>query len=337
MIMSPDGKRILSGMQPTGKLHIGNLVGALENWVELQNSGYNNFHMVADWHSLTTDYNSSNDLNEISTQVVMDWLSAGIDPEKSVIFIQSHIKEHAELNLLLSMLITVPRLERNPTLKERARDKSGDDNLSFGHLGYPVLQAADILIYKANLVPVGEDQLPHIEITRELARKFNSTYGNVFPVPEVKLTEFSRLPGLDNKKMSKSVGNTILMSDDSDTLTKKVKSMITDPEKIYKDSKGHPDICPVFAYHNIFNKNEVAEIRGDCEAGSLGCVDCKTNLAKKLNSYIDPLRERRAEYESKPDAIRDIIHEGDLKAKKEASDTMSEVYEAMKFGHTPIS
>lgn len=335
--MSPDGKRILSGMQPTGKLHLGNLVGALENWVELQNSGYNNFHMVADWHSLTTDYNSSSDLNEISTQVVLDWLSAGIDPEKSVIFIQSHIKEHAELNLLLSMLITVPRLERNPTLKERARDKSGDDNLSFGHLGYPVLQAADILIYKANLVPVGEDQLPHIEITRELARKFNSTYGNVFPVPEGKLTEFSRLPGLDNKKMSKSVGNTILMSDDSDTLTKKVKSMITDPEKIYKDSKGHPDICPVFAYHNIFNKNEVAEIRGGCEAGSLGCVDCKTNLAKKLNSYIDPLRERRAEYESKPDAIRDIIHEGDLKAKKEASETMSEVYEAMKFGHTPIS
>lgn len=335
--MSPDGKRILSGMQPTGKLHLGNLVGALENWVELQNSGYNNFHMVADWHSLTTDYNSSSDLNDISTQVVLDWLSAGIDPEKSVIFIQSHIKEHAELNLLLSMLITVPRLERNPTLKERARDKSGDDNLSFGHLGYPVLQAADILIYKANLVPVGEDQLPHIEITRELARKFNSTYGNVFPVPEGKLTEFSRLPGLDNKKMSKSVGNTILMSDDNDTLTKKVKSMITDPEKIYKDSKGHPDICPVFAYHNIFNKNEVSEIRVGCEAGSLGCVDCKTNLAKKLNSYIDPLRERRAEYESKPDAIRDIIHEGDLKAKKEASDTMSEVYEAMKFGHTPIS
>lgn len=335
--MSPDGKRILSGMQPTGKLHLGNLVGALENWVELQNSGYNNFHMVADWHSLTTDYNSSSDLNEISTQVVLDWLSAGIDPEKSVIFIQSHIKEHAELNLLLSMLITVPRLERNPTLKERARESSGGDNLSFGHLGYPVLQAADILIYKANLVPVGEDQLPHIEITRELARKFNSTYGNVFPVPEGKLTEFSRLPGLDNKKMSKSAGNTILMSDDSDTLTKKVKSMITDPEKIYKDSKGHPDICPVFAYHNVFNKNEVPEIRTGCEAGSLGCVDCKTNLSKKLNSYIDPLRERRAEYESKPDAIRDIIHEGDLKAKKEASDTMSEVYEAMKFGHTPIS
>ncbi|MCH8927889.1 MAG: tryptophan--tRNA ligase [Candidatus Marinimicrobia bacterium] len=335
--MSPDGKRILSGMQPTGKLHLGNLVGALENWVELQNSGYNNFHMVADWHSLTTDYNSSGDLNEITTQVVLDWLSAGIDPEKSVIFVQSHIKEHAELNLLLSMLITVPRLERNPTLKERVRDTNSDDNLSFGHLGYPVLQAADILIYRANLVPVGEDQLPHIEITRELARKFNSTYGNVFPVPEGKLTEFSRLPGLDNKKMSKSVGNTILMSDDSAALTKKVMSMITDPEKIYKDSKGHPDICPVFAYHNIFNKDDVAQIRPDCEAGTLGCVDCKTNLAKKLNSYLDPLRERRAEYESKPDAIRDIIHEGDLKAKKEASETMSAVYEAMKFGHTSIS
>jgi len=331
--MSPDGKRILSGMQPTGKLHLGNLVGALE----LQNSGYNNFHMVADWHSLTIDYNSSSDLNDITTQVVLDWLSAGIDPEKSVIFVQSHIKEHAELNLLLSMLITVPRLERNPTLKERAREAKIEDNLSFGHLGYPVLQAADILIYRANLVPVGEDQLPHIEITRELARKFNSVYGKVFPVPEGKLTEFSRLPGLDNKKMSKSVGNTILMSDDSDTLTKKVKTMITDPEKIYKNSKGHPDICPVFAYHNKFNKEEVPEIRSGCEAGTLGCVDCKINLANKLNNYIDPMRERRAEYESKPKAILEIIHEGDLKAKKEASETMSAVYEAMKFGHTLIS
>ena len=332
--MSPDGKRILSGMQPTGKLHLGNLVGALENWVELQNSGYNNFHMVADWHSLTIDYNSSSELNDISTQVVLDWLSAGIDPEKSVIFVQSHIKEHAELNLLLSMLITVPRLERNPTLKERVRDNKIEDNLSYGHLGYPVLQAADILIYRANLVPVGEDQLPHIEITRELARKFNSAYGKVFPVPEGKLTEFSRLPGLDNKKMSKSLGNTILMSDDSDTLTKKVKTMITDPEKIYKDSKGHPDICPVFAYHNKFNTEEVPEIRSDCESGTLGCVDCKINLANKLNKYIDPLRERRAKYESKPNAIQEIMHDGDLKAKKEASETMLAVYQAMKFGHT---
>ena len=335
--MSPEGMRVLSGMQPTGKLHLGNLVGALEYWVELQYSGYNNFHLVADWHSLTIDYNSSGNLNDLSSQVVLDWLSAGIDPEKSVIFVQSHIKEHAELSLLFSMLITVPRLERNPTLKERVRDTNIGDNLSFGHLGYPVLQAADILVYRANLVPVGEDQLPHIEITRELARKFNSTYGNVFPVPEGKLTEFSRLPGLDNKKMSKSFGNTILVSDDSDTLTKKVKSMVTDPEKIYKDSKGHPDICPVFAYHNKFNRDEVPQIRSDCETGALGCVDCKTNLANKLNRYIDPLRERRAEYESKPDAIQEIIHEGDIKARKEASETMSAVYEAMKFGHTSIS
>ncbi|MCH8271622.1 MAG: tryptophan--tRNA ligase [Candidatus Marinimicrobia bacterium] len=335
--MSPEGKRILSGMQPTGRLHLGNLVGALENWVDLQNSGYENFHMVADWHSLTIDYHSSGQLKDATFQVVTDWLAAGIDPEKSVIFIQSQIKEHAELNLLLSMLITVPRLERNPTLKERVRDADIDENLSFGHLGYPVLQAADILIYRANLVPVGEDQLPHIEITREIARKFNSTYGEVFPVPEGKLTKFGRLPGLDNKKMSKTMGNTILMSDDAETLTKKVKGMITDPEKIYKDSPGHPDICPVFAYHNKFNESEVPEIRLNCESGALGCVECKQNLSNKLNDYLDPIREKRAKLESKPDSIYEIIHEGNLKAKKEVAETMSLVYEAMKFGKPSIS
>ena len=330
--MPAEGKRILSGMQPTGRLHLGNLVGALENWVDLQNSGYENFHMVADWHSLTIDYKSSKQLNEESLEVVTDWLSAGIDPEKSVIFLQSNIKEHAELNLLLSMLITVPRLERNPTLKERIRDADLDDNLSFGHLGYPVLQAADILIYRADLVPVGEDQLPHIEITREIARKFNATYKTVFPVPEGKVTKFSRLPGLDNKKMSKSIGKTILMSDSAEILKDKVKGMITDPEKIYKDSLGHPDICPVFAYHNKFNEKEVPQIRKDCETGSLGCVDCKMNLTNHLNDYLDPLRERRVQYESKPEAVREIISAGDAKARSEALSTMSLVYEAMEFG-----
>lgn len=330
--MPAEGKRILSGMQPTGRLHLGNLVGALENWVELQNSGYENFHMVADWHSLTIDYKSSKQLNEASLEVVTDWLSAGIDPEKSVIFLQSNIKEHAELNLLLSMLVTVPRLERNPTLKERVRDADLDDNLSFGHLGYPVLQAADILIYRADLVPVGEDQLPHIEITREIARKFNATYKTIFPVPEGKVTKFSRLPGLDNKKMSKSIGNTILMSDSAGTLKDKVKGMITDPEKIYKDSPGHPDVCPVFAYHNKFNEKEVPQIRKDCEAGSLGCVDCKLNLTNHLNDYLDPIRERRVQYETKPEAVREIISAGDTKARSEALSTMSLVYEAMEFG-----
>ncbi len=324
-------------MQPTGRLHLGNLVGALENWVELQNSGYENFHMVADWHSLTIDYKSSDNLNDASFQVVTDWLAAGIDPEKSVIFTQSQIKEHAELNLLFSMLITVPRLQRNPTLKDRVRDADIDESLSYGHLGYPVLQAADILIYRANLVPVGEDQLPHIEITREIARKFNSTYAEVFPVPEGKLTKFGRLPGLDNKKMSKTLGNTLLMSDDAETLAKKIQGMITDPEKIYRNSLGHPDICPVFAYHNKFNESEVPEIRSGCESGALGCSDCKQNLTSKLNDYLDPIREKRAELESKPDSVREIINEGNVKAKKEVSETMSLVYEAMKFGKPSIS
>ena len=319
-------------MQPTGRLHLGNLVGALENWVALQNEGYENFHMVADWHALTVNPEAATSLDSETLEVIIDWLSAGIDPKRSVLFVQSQVKEHAELHLLLSMLITVPRLERNPTLKERITELHLDTNISYGHLGYPVLQAADILIYRPQYVPVGQDQMPHIELSREIARRFNKTYKKVFPVPEGKVTTFSRLPGLDGQKMSKSLGNTILMSDTPEAVSSKVRSMITDPQKIYRNDPGRPDICPVYAYHRKFNPEEEPQIREDCETGRLGCVDCKANLASKLNAYLDPLRERHSKYEKEKDRVREVVAEGVRVAREEAQLTMAQVYEAMRFG-----
>lgn len=323
-------KRILSGMRPTGKLHLGNYVGALENWVKLQGE-YENFHLVADWHLLTTELNTRNIENN-TLEMVIDWICAGIDAEASPIFVQSQIKAHAELFLLFSMLVTVPRLERNPTVKEQARDLGLDSNMVFGHLGYPVLQAADILIYQAHLVPVGEDQLPHVELTREIARKFNTTYDNVFIVPKGKITEFSRLPGLDGKKMSKSLGNTILMSDAPEDIGKKVMRAITDPQKIRLGDPGRPEICNVFVYHRKFNPGEAPEIEADCKSGKLGCVDCKKNLGKKLADYWEPFREKRRYFEQHLDEVKDIISNGNAVAQKVADDTMEKVHKAMKLG-----
>jgi len=323
-------KRILSGMRPTGKLHLGNYVGALENWVKLQGQ-YENFHLVADWHLLTTDLDTST-IEADTIDMVIDWLSAGIDPEKSPIFIQSKIKEHAELFLLFSMLVTVPRLERNPTVKEQAKDLGLENNMAFGHLGYPVLQAADILIYKAHLVPVGEDQLPHIELTREIARRFNNTYGEVFIVPSGRVTEFSRLPGLDGRKMSKSLGNTILLSDSAEAIHQKVRQAITDPQKIRKGDPGRPEICNVFTYHRKFNPDEIPEIERDCRSGALGCVACKSNLSEKLALYLAPFREKRQFYEQHLDEVKAIIDRGNAAAQKVARETMNEVYKAMKLG-----
>lgn len=323
-------KRILSGMRPTGRLHLGNYVGALENWVSLQNE-YENFHLIADWHLLTTNLDTS-DIERNTIEMVIDWLSAGIDPERSPIFVQSKIKEHAELHLIFSMLVTVPRLERNPTVKEQARDLGLENNMSYGHLGYPVLQAADILLYKAHLVPVGEDQLPHIELTREIARKFNATYGEVFIVPSGRVTEFSRLPGLDGRKMSKSLGNTILLSDSPEQILAKVKQAITDPLKIRRGDPGRPEICNVFTYHRKFNPAEVPEIERDCRSGALGCVDCKKNLATKLSLYLAPFREKRSYYEQHLGKIKEIIDHGNTVAQRVASETMAQVHQAMKIG-----
>ena len=322
-------KRILSGMRPTGKLHLGHLVGALENWVNLQDE-YQNFHLIADYHALTTNLDSSN-IYQNSIDMLIDWLSVGLDPEKSPMFRQSRIKEHTELHLIFSMLITSARLERNPTVKDQVRDLN-IENISYGHLGYPVLQASDILLYKGELVPVGEDQLPHIEITREIARRFNTTYGNVFPEPEGKITSFARLPGLDGTRMSKSIGNTILISDEEGSIRKKLKAAVTDPQKIRRGDPGRPEICLVYTYHKKFNSEETPEIETDCRSGALGCVDCKLRCANKINENLSPFREKRKYYETNPKLVLDILDSGEVLGREVAHQTMEEVHSVMKFG-----
>ena len=324
-------KRILSGMRPTGKMHLGNFVGALENWVELQNSNkYKNYHLIADYHVLTTDTNSDHILDN-TLDMISDWLAVGIDPEKSPIFRQSQIKEHTELHLILSMLITKARLERNPTLKEQLKDLNMD-NVTYGHLGYPVLQAADIMLYRGEVVPVGEDQAPHVEITREIARRFNKTYGKVFPVPKTKLTNFARLPGLDRKKMSKSIGNTIMISDPKEEIQKKMMKAITDPQKIRLHDPGRPEVCLVFTYHQKFNPDEEEEIAKNCRSGDLGCVECKKRCAAAINEFLDPFREKRNYYAENKDEVLDIIRDGEKRAREVARETMDMVHDAMKMG-----
>jgi tryptophanyl-tRNA synthetase len=324
-------KRILSGMRPTGRLHLGNWAGALENWIQLQNT-YESFHMIADWHMLTTDLEHTGRIAESSIEVVIDWLAAGLDPVKSPFFIQSQIKEHAELHLILSMMITVPRLQRNPTVKEQARDLGLETNMSYGHLGYPVLQAADILIYRAHAVPVGEDQVPHVEITRELARRFNSLYGDVFPEPEPILTKFARMPGLDGKKMSKSLGNSIELSDTSETIEKKAMTAYTDPTKIRLSDPGHPEGCVIQAYHQRFSPADAGQADADCRAGKLGCVAHKKTVAKMIADTLAPIRERRAHFESHRGEVADILVDGNRRARQAAQDTMGLVREAMQLG-----
>ena len=325
-------KRILSGMRPTGRgTHLGNFVGALENWVRLQDE-YESYHMVADWHMLTTDLNHTSDIAENSLRIVIDWLSAGLRPEKSPLFIQSHVKEHAELSLIFSMLVTVPRLQRNPTLKEQVKDLGLGRNMSYGHLGYPVLQASDILIYKADAVPVGEDQASHVEITREIARRFNHQFGEVFAEPKTLLTKFARLPGLDGRKMSKSLDNAIFLSDTTEEILRKVMTAFTDPKKIRKNDPGNPDGCVVQAYHKRFHPEDAEEVDRECRSGALGCVAHKKAVAQTLDRFLAPIRERQAYYESHLDEVRDIIADGDRRARTTAQATMAEVRETMHMG-----
>ena len=331
-------------MRPTGKLHLGHFSGALESWVEQQNlldeTGsrvYETCFLIADYHNLTTSLDTS-EIYANTLDMLLDWLAAGVDPEKSPVFRQSQIKEHAELFLLFSMLITSSRLERNPPLKEQIRDLNME-SMSYGHLGYPVLQAADILLYKGNVVPVGEDQIPHVEITREIARKFNNHYphpilGEVFAEPEPKITKFSRLVGLDGKaKMSKSLGNTILLSDGPEEVVKKMRTAVTDTQKIRKNDPGHPEVCTVFSYHKkITPQEQLGSIENDCRAGSLGCVDCKKLCAINISRELAPLIEKRLYYESHMELVKEILLEGETKAKIIASHTMQEVRAAMKLG-----
>jgi tryptophanyl-tRNA synthetase len=323
-------KRILSGMRPTGKLHIGHYVGALENWIKLQDE-YESYHLIADYHVLTTDLNTNN-IYDNSIEMLIDWLAAGLDPVKAPMFRQSQIKEHTELALIFGMLITVNRLERNPTLKDQVRDLH-IENIIFGHLGYPVLQSADILLYKGNAVPVGEDQVPHVEITREIARRFNNQYGEVFPEPEPLLTKFARLQGIDgNAKMSKSLNNAILLSDDSETVKAKLKKAVTDPKKIRRGDPGNPDICLVFSYHKKFNSEEIPEIDSGCRSGALGCVDCKMRCAAKISFFLEPIIEKRKQYENNLDNVKEILINGEKRAKIIAEKTMIEVREKMAMG-----
>jgi tryptophanyl-tRNA synthetase len=322
-------KTILSGMRPTGALHLGNYFGALENWIRLQDE-YNCYFFIADWHALTTGYEDTSEIKANIDNLVIDWLSAGLDPEKCIIFLQSKVKEHAELHLLFSMSTPLSWLLRCPTYKDQLAQMKDRNITTYGFLGYPCLQAADILVYKADVVPVGEDQLPHLELTREIARRFNFLYGEVFPEPQSKLTKAKVLPGTDGRKMSKSYGNTIALSDDPETVRKKVLSMITDPARIRKDDPGHPEVCAVFAFHKVFNEEEVPEIECSCREGKIGCVQCKKNLAVKMGEYLTPIYERRQDILQKPQRIREIVENGNENARKAAAKTMEEVRAAMK-------
>ncbi len=322
-------KRILSGMRPTGPLHLGNLHGALNNWVRMQNE-YDCFFFIADWHALTSDYENTNAIPEYIKNMMIDWLSVGLLPDKSTLFVQSQVKEHAELFLLLSMITPVPWLERNPTYKDQIVQLANKDLSTFGFLGYPVLQAADIIIYKANGVPVGIDQVPHVEITREIARRFNYMYGDVFPEPEAILTETPKILGTDRRKMSKSYQNAIYISDSKDTIQKTVSGMITDPGRARKNDPGNPDICNVFEFHKLYtDKEDVSRFNKECRTAEIGCVDCKKMMTKNLSNALLPIREKRAHFESNPDLVEDIIREGNSNARKIASQTMDQVRSAM--------
>ncbi len=322
-------ERVLSGMRPTGKLHLGHLEGVLKSYIEMQNT-YEVYYMVADWHALTTDYENPGNVKDNTIEMYKDWLSVGISPEKATLFIQSEVKEHSELYLLLGLLTPVPWLERNPTYKEQKQEIKDRDLSTYGFLGYPVLQAADILLYNAHKVPIGEDQRPHLELTREIARRFNFLYGKFFNEPKEILTQMPKLPGIDGRKMSKSYNNAIFLSDPQNVVEEKVRQMFTDPLKIKKDDKGHPDNCVVCAFHTIYNKEILDDIIKECRQGKRGCVDCKKQLAKKLNEVLTPIREKRSEIEKNNDKIKDIIKEGNKKAAQTAKETMQIVREKMK-------
>jgi tryptophanyl-tRNA synthetase len=326
------GKRILSGMRPTGKLHLGNLLGALGNWINLQNhGGYDCFYFVADWHALTSDYGNTEQIRNNVTDMVIDWLSCGLDPSRSTFFVQSSIKEHAELFLLFSMITPLPWLERNPTYKEMKTELADKDLSTFGFLGYPVLQAADILLYKAYGVPVGLDQLPHVELTREIARRFNFLYTDTFPVPEPLLAEVPKLLGIDGRKMSKSYDNAIYLSDRDDALRGKIEIMFTDPQRMRRKDPGRPEICNVFTYHTIYaSESQVAEIKRDCPQALIGCVECKKRLTDLLAERLRPIHERQDYYREHIAEVQEIIVDGNARARKIAVETMAAVREAVK-------
>jgi tryptophanyl-tRNA synthetase len=345
--LSQPKQRILSGMRPTGKLHLGNYVGALANWVKLQDS-YNCYFFIADWHALTSDYADTSQIKQSSVEVMLDYLAAGLDPKRCTMFIQSHVPQHAELHLLLSMITPLGWLERVPTYKEQQQNIRDKDLNTYGFLGYPLLQSADIMMYQAHFVPVGEDQVPHIEITREIARRFNGFYPRVlagkdkepertgvFPEPQALLTPSPKLPGTDGRKMSKSYGNSILMSDPEPVVRQKLKTMVTDPARVRRTDPGNPDVCPVGDVHKIFSSGDTLQkVYAGCRSAGIGCIECKSWAADALLSVLNPIRERRTNYEKDPHRVWEILEDGAARARAAAESTMEEVRAAMKMSKT---
>jgi tryptophanyl-tRNA synthetase len=324
-------KRVLSGMRPTGRLHLGHLFGALDNWKKLQEE-YDCFFFIADWHALTTDYADPSQIKTYTIEVVLDWLAAGLDPKKATFFVQSHLPEHAELHLLFSMFTPLAWLERVPTYKEQREQITDKDLGTYGFLGYPLLQAADILIYKAHYVPVGVDQVPHVELTREVARRFNFLYKPVLVEPEALLTEFPKIPGTDGRKMSKSYDNAIFLSDTPEEITDKIKPMVTDPARKRRSDPGNPEVCPVYDLHKLFTPKAEREsyIVPGCTTAGIGCLDCKDVLLKHMLPMLTPTSRRRAELARDPAAILDILEDGTFRAKKVAGETLAEAKAAMQ-------
>jgi tryptophanyl-tRNA synthetase len=318
-------------MRPTGKLHLGHWVGALQKWVALQDQ-YDCFYFVADWHALTSDYADTSGIVQNAYDMVVDWIAGGLDPERSTLFVQSQVPEHAELFLLLAMTVPIPWLERVPTYKEQVEQLSEKDLSTVGFLGYPLLQTADVIIYNAQYVPVGEDQVAHLELSREIVRRYHNFYGQLFVEPQPLLTKFARLPGIDNRKMSKSYGNAINLSDDEETVRKKVMQMYTDPKRVRADVPGTVEGNPVFTYHDAFNPNtaEVEDLKARYREGKVGDVEVKKKLAAALNTYLEPLRVRRAELLARPDTTRDILNDGSRRARAIAHETMERVRAATK-------
>jgi tryptophanyl-tRNA synthetase len=315
---------LVSGMRPTGKLHIGHIFGALKNWKEYQDK-YNSYFIIVDWHALTTNYQKTQELQEHIKEVMIDYLAFGIDPNKAVIYLQSMVKDVAVLHLILSMIVPLSWLERVPSFKDQIKEL-GKDIATYGFFGYPVLMSADILAFNASVVPVGEDQLPHLELTREIARRFNYLYGPTFIEPKELLTNTPYIPGFDGRKMSKSYNNAIYIDDDEKNIKEKIMKYITDPNKIYKNSPGRPEICSVFSLHKAFENPELKEIEENCKKGTLGCVDCKLKLCNIINNYIAPIREKRKQIEKNKDEIMDILKEGSKKAQEVVSNTLNQVY-----------
>jgi tryptophanyl-tRNA synthetase len=326
--------RMVSGIRPTGLLHLGHLEGMLKNAASMQDQ-YECYPFIADWHALT-DVADTTHLPEYTLQAAIDWLSAGIDPEKSTLFVQSHVPEHAELATLLTMITPVAWLERCPTYKDKIQDLHQREGPSTGLLEYPVLMTADVIIYKAEIVPVGADQVAHLEISREIVRRFNNLFGEVFPEPKPALTETPALPGLDGRKMSKSYNNTIKLSDPPETTRQNLMKMVTDPGRVRRSDPGNPDVCPVFAYHKVYNLDEVPQIDKDCRSAAIGCVDCKRNLSNKLITQLTPFYERRAKWASNPKEVREVLADGANRAGKVAKETMAEVRTTMNLSQNQL-